>query len=165
VWKAGRKNNFNLCFGLVKIFNKDLWRLKSKLIKIEWCQYVSLHIKIGWRKVKTSPLGSVRWFWPSTFPRLAVIGKRHSKVVDPQDECNNYYLIAAPCFWLANRNDWSRWLDISRLHLWTGFYFILWTVHTQFATLGKKGLHFCEYAKVVKENYATISLWQSKFGE
>jgi hypothetical protein len=36
---------------------------------------------------------------------------------------------------------------------------------SQFATLGKKGLHFCEYAKVVKENYATISLWQCKFGE
>jgi hypothetical protein len=32
-----------------------------------------------------------------------------------REECNKYDLSAAPCFWLVNHNDWSRWFAISSL--------------------------------------------------
>jgi hypothetical protein len=45
-------------------------------------QYVTqLHIKIGWREVKSCCFGSAKWFWPNVFAQFAEAGKRHSKAV------------------------------------------------------------------------------------
>jgi hypothetical protein len=42
-------------------------------------QYVTLQIKIGWRKVKACQIGSAKWFWHSIFAQFSEAGKRHSK--------------------------------------------------------------------------------------
>ncbi len=67
------------------------------------------------KKVKTRWFGSAKWFWPGIFvARFAEAGKKAQRSCVPtREECNEYDLTAAPCFWLANHNDWSRWFAIS----------------------------------------------------
>jgi hypothetical protein len=44
-------------------------------------QYVTLHIKIRWRKANICRRVSGNWFFPCIFAQLAEAGKKHSKVV------------------------------------------------------------------------------------
>jgi hypothetical protein len=43
-------------------------------------RYVTLHIKIGWRKVNICRFGSGKWFFSCTFAQFAEAWKKHGKV-------------------------------------------------------------------------------------
>jgi hypothetical protein len=77
-------------------------------------QYVILHNKISWRKVKICRFGSRKWFWLCLIAQFAVPVKRPSNVVHLQ---KRVYWIWSDC-WLVfligpSHNDWSRWFAIS----------------------------------------------------
>jgi hypothetical protein len=61
--------------------------------------YVTLHIKIRWRKVKICGLSSGNWFFFCKFARTAEASKKRAPA---REECNKYDRTAFPCFWLAN---------------------------------------------------------------
>jgi len=69
-------------------------------------QYVILHTKIGWRKVKMCRFGSGKWFWLSISGQFMVARKKRCNAVPHAErekrECNKYDLTAAQCFWLAH---------------------------------------------------------------
>jgi hypothetical protein len=52
--------------------------VNSEMSNYTSAQYVTLQIKIGWRKLKTCWYISSKWFWPRIFAQLAEAGKRHS---------------------------------------------------------------------------------------
>jgi hypothetical protein len=43
--------------------------------------------------------------------------KSAAKICTCREEYNKYDMTRAPCFWLANHNDWSRWFAVSSSHL------------------------------------------------
>jgi hypothetical protein len=65
-------------------------------------QYVNLQIKIRWRKVKTCWFGPDNDFGPTFFHSFLRL--MHSKAPHAEEDCNNYDMTAAPCFWLANHD-------------------------------------------------------------
>jgi hypothetical protein len=79
--------------------------------------YVTLHIKIWWRKVNMCGFGSGNWFFSCKFARSAEASKKRSKSCTPaREDCNKYDLTSSPCCWLANHNE-CRWFAISSSHL------------------------------------------------
>jgi hypothetical protein len=77
---------------------------------------VTLQIKIWWRKVKTYWFGSTKCFLVQRFCTVSGGLERTLQTLTPaREECNKYDLTAAPSFWLANHDDWSRWFAISSL--------------------------------------------------
>ncbi len=64
-------------------------------------QYVTLHIKIGWRKVKPCKFGPAKWLWSSIFVQFTEACESQTLA---KGECNRYELAAAPCLPLPNHN-------------------------------------------------------------
>ncbi len=58
--------------------SQPLCCLNSEMSNYTSAPYVTLQIKIGWRKLKTRWFISSKWFWPRTFAQFAEAGKRHS---------------------------------------------------------------------------------------
>ncbi len=58
-------------------------------------------------------------FFPEGFLSLLKLVKSTGKesCAPVREECNKYDLPAAPWFWLANHNDWSKWFATSSSHL------------------------------------------------
>jgi hypothetical protein len=76
-------------------------------------QCMNLHNKIGWTKVNICRLRKMVFL----LVKCCAPGR---------DECNKYDQTAAPCCWLANHNDWSRWFAISSSHLFAVLASVLW---------------------------------------
>ncbi len=91
---------------------------------------LTLHNKVQWRKVKPCRFSSAKLFCPCMFAHLLRLGKGTAKLctccAPAGEECNKYDLIAAPCFWLVNHNDSSRWFAVSSLPTYLQFQFFYW---------------------------------------
>ncbi len=80
---------------------------------------------IGWRKVNICWFGSWQWFFSCIFVWFAEAGKKCSKAVQLLEK-SLINMICAPCLWLDNHNDLSRWFAISNSHLFPDPVSILW---------------------------------------
>ncbi len=73
--------------------NGDIHRRVSTITKVNMAmcgaQYVTLHIKIGWRKVKPCKFGPAKWLWPSSFVQFAEACESQTLA---KEECNRYEL-------------------------------------------------------------------------
>jgi hypothetical protein len=46
---------------------------------------------------------------------FCILWNAEQSLTATREECNKYDVTAAPYYWLANHNDWSRWFAISSL--------------------------------------------------
>jgi hypothetical protein len=116
------------------IFFAQLWRMCNFKCRVELSPESTSHVKLfplasnglhgnsnireypamGWRKLKPGSLARENSFAFAIFAEFAEAGKRRNKAVHLLEKrVISMIRTAAPCIWLANHNDWSRWLAIS----------------------------------------------------
>jgi hypothetical protein len=120
-------NNLHIILNVVFLANVHIPSVSGDALKSipTGAQYETLKIKVGWRKVNICCFGSGKWFFSCIFVRFAEAGKKRSKAVHLLEK-SVINMICAPCFWLANHNDLSRWFAISNSHLFADPVSILW---------------------------------------
>ncbi len=89
----------------------NFWRSVTKSISSA-AQCVTLHNKIGWRKVQIFWFGSRKWFWLCIIEQFAKASKSWTNCCAPAEKSYKYDLTAAQGFWLDHHNNWSRWFAI-----------------------------------------------------
>jgi hypothetical protein len=73
-------------------------------------------LKLDEEKSNHAGLAQQNAFGPAFLHSLTRLIKCTAKLLAPtRKECNEYDMTVAPCFWLANYNDWSRCFAISSL--------------------------------------------------
>ncbi len=80
-------------FKLWTYLHTYLWALSTYLLPTSFpsehphpCSVVTLHIKIGWRKVNICRYGSRKWFFSCIFAQFAEASKKRSKAVHPLEK-------------------------------------------------------------------------------
>jgi hypothetical protein len=100
-------------WGVVSSYEKSKVRASPAL----FC--VIVHLKIGWKKVQRCWFNSAKISWHFCIVDWGQWKAQQCAPCERERErergVSYYDLIATPCFWLANHNDWSRWSAISSL--------------------------------------------------
>ncbi len=86
------------------------WFLRASPVILSMWPWI---LKLGEEKSKHAGLAQQNGFSPAFLHSLLRLVK--GSCAPARAECNKYDLTAAPCFWLANHNDWSMWFAISSL--------------------------------------------------